>query len=73
MTISEDQRLEMAAGRGALRVRISGVENEDLPKLLEDSARFLRDHPSYIVKGEKNEFLLKRDDVGDFVIIGVDY
>ncbi len=76
MTISEDQRLEMAAGRIALRVTISDVKDHDPVKLLEDSTKFLRDvirdHPDYIAKGEGDELMFRRDD-GEFVIVAVKY
>jgi hypothetical protein len=67
--------LEMVSGRGALRVEISGVDDEDLSKLLQDTANFIRNQARDIVDSaaddEDLELMFKRVDLGDFVIVSV--
>lgn len=76
MTDSTDNGgLEMISGRGALRVEVSGVEDEDLAKLLQDTADFIRTQAQGIVEDadddEDLEMIFKRVDLGDFVIVSV--
>jgi hypothetical protein len=67
--------LEMVSGRGALRVQISGVKDEDLAKLLQDTANFVKNQARDIVEtaddDEDLELMFKRVDLGDFVIVSV--
>lgn len=75
MTDSGDNGLEMISGRSALRVEISGVDDKDLTKLLEDTAKFIRNQGSKIAKraaeDDDLEAMFKRVDLGDFVIVSV--
>jgi hypothetical protein len=75
MAGSDDNNLEMISGRGALRVEISGVDDKDLTKLLEDTAKFIRDQSQHIAESasddEDLEMMFKRVDLGDFVIVSV--
>lgn len=74
MTEATESDLELGAARGALRVTLSGLDREDPVKLLEDTARFLRNLGEQIFDrdpGEDVELMFKRVDLGDFVIITI--
>lgn len=75
MAGSSKNGLEMISGRGALRVEISGVDDKDLTKLLEDTARFIREQAPHITESATDdqdlEMMFKRVDLGDFVIVSV--
>ncbi|WP_066720594.1 hypothetical protein [Sphingomonas pituitosa] len=72
---SDDNEFEMVSGRPPLRVEISGVEDEDLAKLLQDTAQFIRSKAQGLVNEQEEdedlEIIFKRVDLGDFVIVSV--
>ncbi len=74
MTEATESDLEVGAARGALRVMLRGLDREDPVKLLEDTARFLRDQGGSILDGDPGEdleLMFKRVDLGDFVIVTI--
>lgn len=75
MTEATENGIEPLAGRGVLRVMLRGLDQEDPVKLLEDTARFLRDQGRSILDGrdpgEDVELMFKRVDLGDFVIVTI--
>lgn len=75
MTEATESNPELVSGRGALRVMLSGLGDEDPVRLLEDTARFMRDQGKQIYDGrdpdENLELLFKRSDLGDFVIVTI--
>ena len=75
MTEATESGMGAVAGRGALRVMLRGLDQEDPVKLLEDTARFMRDQGRSILDGrdpgEDLELMFKRVDLGDFVIITI--
>ncbi len=75
MTEATESGMEPLAGRGARRVLLRGLDQEDPVKLLEDTARFLRDQGKGILDGgdpgEDLELMFKRVDLGDFVIVTI--
>lgn len=70
-----DEQLEAASGRGALRVQITCEKGNDLARLLDDTARFIRTQAGPIIDAadddEDLELMFKRVDHGDFVIVSV--
>lgn len=74
MTEATESGMQPLAGRGALRVMLRGLDREDPVKLLEDTARFLRDQGKHILDGDPDEdleLMFKRVDLGDFVIVTI--
>jgi len=74
MTEATESGMQPLAGRGALRVMLRGLDREDPVKLLEDTARFLRDQGGSILDGDPGEdleLMFKRVDLGDFVIVTI--
>jgi len=74
MTEATENGIEPLAGRGVLRVMLRGLDKEDPVKLLEDTARFLRDQGRSILDGDPGEdleLMFKRVDLGDFVIVTI--
>jgi hypothetical protein len=74
MTEATESGMQPLAGRGALRVMLRGLDREDPVKLLEDTARFLRDQGGNILDGDPGEdleLMFKRVDLGDFVIVTI--
>ncbi|WP_447726975.1 hypothetical protein [Sphingomonas koreensis] len=76
MTEVTESDLELGAAHGALWVTLRGVTGEDPIKLLEDTARFLRDYNAKeIIDGrdpdEDLELMYKRRDLGDYVIFAI--
>lgn len=75
MTEATESDMESLTGRGVLRVMLRGLDQEDPVKLLEDTARFMRDQGRHILDdrdpGEDLELMFKRADLGDFVIITI--
>ena len=69
-----DKKIEMISDRTPKRVEITGVDEQGLAKLMDDTAAFIREHGSKALKAAADddddlEMLFKRVDLGDFVIL----
>jgi hypothetical protein len=75
MANSSGNGLEMVSGNGPIRVNLRGIEDNDVIKLLEDTAEFIRSRKSEIAGSARDhndlEIMFKRVDMGDFVILSV--
>lgn len=75
MAEATENDLDPGMEHRALRVMLRGLDQKDDPvKLLEDTARFLRDNAQAIEgrdRDEDIELMFKRVELGDFVIFSI--
>lgn len=75
MTEATENDLDPGIEHRALRVMLRGLDQKDDPvKLLEDTARFLRNNAQAIEgrdRDEDIELMFKRVELGDFVIFSI--